>query len=202
MSEMAGTDTGTGAHVYFETAAVVTALLLLGKYFETRAKRRSSGALRALLELGARNAAARVGRGDPGRRSCRSGSGSWCGPARRSPPTASWSTGSSAVDVSMLTGESVPVEVTDGDAVFGATVNASGRLVVEATRVGQRDRARPDRPARGRGAGLEGAGAAARRPRLGDLRPRRARDRARDARGVAAHRARRPTRRSPPRSRC
>ena len=56
MAEMAGTDTGTGPHVYFETAAVVTALLLLGKYFETRATRRSSSALRALLELGAHTA--------------------------------------------------------------------------------------------------------------------------------------------------
>ena len=53
--------------------------------------------------------------------------------------------GASAVDVSMLTGESVPVDVSVGDTVFGATVNTSGRLVVQATAVGQRDRARPDR---------------------------------------------------------
>ena len=90
MSEMAGTDTGTGAHVYFETAAVVTALLLLGKYFETRAKRRSSGRAPCAARARRPHRAPRVGRGDPGRRSCRSGSGSSCDRARRSRPTA-WS---------------------------------------------------------------------------------------------------------------
>src|SRR6478736_854509 len=135
MSEMAGTQSTSGAHVYFETATVVTALLLLGKYFETRAKRRSSGALRALLELGARDARLVSGEEIPvdqlavGQRFV-------VRPGEKIATDGVVVEGSSAVDASMLTGESVPVEVTTGDAVFGATVNASGRLVVEATRVG------------------------------------------------------------------
>ena len=135
MSEMAGTQSTSGAHVYFETATVVTALLLLGKYFETRAKRRSSGALRALLELGARNARLESGEEIPVDE-LRVGQRFVVRPGEKIATDGVVVDGSSAVDVSMLTGESVPVEVTTGDAVFGATVNASGRLVVEATRVG------------------------------------------------------------------
>ena len=117
----------------------MTTFLLAGRYFEARAKRRAGAALRALLELGAKDVAVLAGRRRAaGSRSSSSPSatGSWSGPGRRSPPTASSSTGTSAVDASMLTGESVPVEVGPGDAVAGATVNAGGRLVVRATRVG------------------------------------------------------------------
>ncbi len=135
MAEMAGTDTGTGPHVYFETAAVVTALLLLGKYFETRATRRSSSALRALLELGAHTARLESGEDVP-IEELQSGQRFVVRPGEKIATDGVVVAGSSAVDVSMLTGESVPVEVDVGDAVFGATVNASGRLVVEATRVG------------------------------------------------------------------
>ena len=135
MSEMAGTATGTGAHVYFETATVVTALLLLGKYFETRAKRRSSGALRALLELGARTARLESGEEVPVEQ-LQVGQRFVVRPGEKIATDGVVVEGTSAVDVSMLTGESVPAEVTVDDAVFGATVNASGRLVVEATRVG------------------------------------------------------------------
>jgi Cu+-exporting ATPase len=135
MAEMAGTDSGTGAHVYFETAAVVTALLLLGKYFETRATRRSSDALRALLELGARRARLESGEEIPVEQ-LQVGQRFVVRPGEKIATDGVVVDGSSAVDVSMLTGESVPVEVRPGDDVFGATVNASGRLVVEATRVG------------------------------------------------------------------
>ena len=117
----------------------MTALILPGRYLEARAKRRSGAALRALLSPG------RQGRGGaPGRRArCgsrwsgwRRGCSSWSGRGRRSPPTGSSVSGSSAVDTSMLTGEPVPAEVRPGDAVTGGCVNTAGRLVVRATRVG------------------------------------------------------------------
>jgi Cu+-exporting ATPase len=135
MGEMAGTASGGGAHVYFETATVVTALLLLGKFFETRATRRSSGALRALLELGARTARLESGEEIPIEQLA-VGQRFVVRPGEKVATDGVVVDGGSAVDVSMLTGESVPVEVTVGDDIFGASVNASGRLVVEATRVG------------------------------------------------------------------
>ena len=134
MESMTGTESA-GAHVYFETAAAVTALLLLGKFFETRAKKRSAGALRALLELGAKHARLESGEEIPvdqltvGQRFI-------VRPGEKIATDGIVREGSSAVDLSMLTGESVPVEVAVGDEVFGATVNDSGRLVVEASRVG------------------------------------------------------------------
>ncbi|CAM3368135.1 cation-translocating P-type ATPase [Kibdelosporangium persicum] len=125
-------------NIYLEVAAGVTTFILAGRYFEARAKRRAGSALRALLELGAKDVAVlRDGReqripidqlavGDqfvvrPGEKIATDGV---------------VVEGSSAVDASMLTGESVPVEVGAGDQVIGATVNAGGRLVVRATRVG------------------------------------------------------------------
>ncbi len=124
--------------VYFDTAGAITALILLGRYLEARAKRRSGEAIRKLLELGAKEA--RVLRdgievlvpvedlvvGDrfvvrPGEKVATDGI---------------VESGTSALDQSMLTGEPVPVEVGPGDGVAGATVNTSGRLVVQATRVG------------------------------------------------------------------
>ncbi|MCX8556678.1 heavy metal translocating P-type ATPase [Mycolicibacterium mucogenicum] len=125
-------------HLYLEVAATVTTLILAGKFFETRAKRQSGAALRALLDLGAKDVAVlRDGReirvpieelavGDtfvvrPGEKIATDGV---------------VMTGTSAVDASMLTGESVPVEVGPGDQLAGATVNAGGRLEVKATRVG------------------------------------------------------------------
>lgn len=127
-----------GAALYFETAAVVTTFLLLGRWLEARAKARAGDALRALLDRGAKRAtllrdgmereipADQLVPGDlfvvrPGEKIATDG-------VVRS--------GASAVDASLITGESVPVEVTVGSAVTGATVNTSGRLVVEATRVG------------------------------------------------------------------
>lgn len=124
--------------LYLEVAAGVTTFLLLGRYLEARAKRRSGAALKALMELGAKDVAVlRAGRevrvpvselaaGDlfvvrPGEKIATDGV---------------VTEGACAVDASMLTGESVPVDVGPGDAVTGATVNAGGRLVVRATRVG------------------------------------------------------------------
>ncbi|MFD3455836.1 heavy metal translocating P-type ATPase [Streptomyces sp. NPDC058691] len=126
------------ANLYLEVAAGVTAFILAGRFFEARSKRRAGAALRALMELGAKDvsvlrdgrevriATADLAVGDlfvvrPGEKIATDGV------VRE---------GTSAVDAAMLTGESVPVEVGPGDAVTGATVNAGGRLVVEAVRVG------------------------------------------------------------------
>jgi P-type Cu+ transporter len=130
--------TDGAANIYLEVAAGVTMFILVGRYFEKRSKRRAGAALRSLLELGAKDVAVRrdgvetripidqLSVGDefvvrPGEKIAADGV---------------VVEGRSAVDASMLTGESVPVEVTSGDDVVGATVNAGGRLVVRATRVG------------------------------------------------------------------
>ncbi|MFB7894232.1 heavy metal translocating P-type ATPase [Microbacterium sp. NPDC056044] len=162
---------GDGAgDIYLEVAAGVTTFVLAGRYFEQRSKRRAGAALRALLEIGAKDVAVLRASGDVG-----GGPGAGAAgvaghialgmPAIGSPapalvevrvPVADLrvgeefvvrpgekiatdgvvTSGTSAVDASMVTGESVPVEVAPGDAVVGATVNAGGRLVVRATRVG------------------------------------------------------------------
>jgi Cu+-exporting ATPase len=125
-------------HIYLETAAAVTVFVLLGRFLEARAKRTSGEALRALIDMGAKEVAVlrggveqRIGIGDllvdeefvvrPGEKVATDGV---------------VVSGTSAIDASMLTGEPVPVEVGPGDAVVGATINAGGRLVVRATRVG------------------------------------------------------------------
>ena len=126
------------ANIYLEVAAGVTMFLLLGRYFEKRSKRQAGAALRALMDMGAKDVAvlrdgtevrvpvAELAVGDefvvrPGEKIATDGV---------------VVSGSSAVDAAMLTGESVPVEVGEGDTVTGATVNAGGRLLVRATRVG------------------------------------------------------------------
>src|SRR5689334_22673523 len=113
MGEMAGTASGSGVHVYFETATVVTALLLLGKFFEARATGRSSGALRALLELGARTARLESGEEIPVEQLA-VGQRFVVRPGEKVATDGVVVEGGSAVDVSMLTGESVPVEVKAG----------------------------------------------------------------------------------------
>ncbi|WP_037063034.1 heavy metal translocating P-type ATPase [Pseudonocardia acaciae] len=129
---------GGAGNIYLEVAAGVTTFILAGRYFEARSKRRAGAALRALLELGAKHVTVlragtevriptdRLAVGDrfvvrPGEKIATDGV---------------VEDGSSAVDASMLTGESVPVEVRPGDPVAGATVNSGGRLVVRAARVG------------------------------------------------------------------
>ncbi|MDQ1662637.1 MAG: P-type Cu+ transporter [Blastococcus sp.] len=128
----------TGGESYFEAAAVVTTFLLTGRYLEARAKRRAGAALRVLLELGAKDVAvlrngveSRIPVAD-----LRVGDEFVVRPGEKIATDGEITEGSSAVDASMLTGESVPVEVGPGDSVAGATVNAGGRLVVRATRIG------------------------------------------------------------------
>jgi Cu+-exporting ATPase len=134
MSGMSGSS-GSGAHVYFETAGVIITLILLGKWFEARARRRSGDALRKLAELGAKTARLVDGTEIP-LASLEVGDRFVVRPGEKVATDGVIVEGHSAVDVSMLTGEPVPVEVGPGDEVIGATVNANGHLVVEATRVG------------------------------------------------------------------
>ncbi len=130
---------GSGSgNLYLEVAAGVTTFLLAGRYFEARSKRRSGAALRALLELGAKDVAvlrsgveSRVPIGE-----LKTGDEFVVRPGEKIATDGVVTDGGSAVDLSMLTGEAVPVEVTIGDAVVGGTVNAGGRLVVRATRIG------------------------------------------------------------------
>ncbi|SFP51992.1 Cu+-exporting ATPase [Geodermatophilus dictyosporus] len=135
---LAVTRTDGSGDVYLEAAAGVTTFLLAGRYAEARAKRRAGSALRALLEMGAREVS--VLRGGVETRvpveALGVGELFVVRPGERVATDGEVAEGSSAVDASMLTGESVPVEVGPGDAVVGATVNAGGRLVVRATRVG------------------------------------------------------------------
>ncbi|MBB5776090.1 heavy metal translocating P-type ATPase [Nonomuraea jabiensis] len=125
---------GSG-NIYLETAAAVTAFILAGRYFESRSKRRAGAALRALLELGAKEVELADGRRVPTDQ-LKVGDTFVVRPGEKIATDGVIVEGSSAVDASMLTGESVPVEVRPGDAVTGATVNAGGRLIVRATRVG------------------------------------------------------------------
>ncbi|MFC9254577.1 heavy metal translocating P-type ATPase [Amycolatopsis thailandensis] len=130
---------GSGAgNLYLEVAAGVTTFLLAGRYFEARSKRRSGAALRALLELGAKDVAllrdgveSRVPIGE-----LKVGDEFVVRPGEKIATDGVVTDGGSAVDLSMLTGEAVPVEVAPGDNVVGGTVNAGGRLLVRATRIG------------------------------------------------------------------
>ncbi|MFG2879237.1 heavy metal translocating P-type ATPase [Streptomyces sp. NPDC048337] len=124
--------------IYLEVAAGVIGFILLGRYLEARSKRKAGAALRALMELGAKDVAVlRAGREVRIPVSALAvGDRFVVRPGEKIATDGTVVEGSSAVDASMLTGESVPVEVTVGDSVTGATVNASGRLVVEATRIG------------------------------------------------------------------
>ncbi|HWK76468.1 heavy metal translocating P-type ATPase [Microbacterium sp.] len=126
------------ANIYLEVGAGVTMFILAGRYFEKRAKRQAGAALRALLDLGAKNVAV-LRKGVEVSipiEQLRVGDEFVVRPGEKIATDGVVVSGHSAVDASMLTGESVPVEVGEGDAVTGATVNASGRLVVRATRVG------------------------------------------------------------------
>ncbi|AZN30519.1 copper-translocating P-type ATPase [Flaviflexus salsibiostraticola] len=129
--------TGEG-NIYLEVAAGVTMFVLLGRYFEKRSKREAGSAMRALMDMGAKDVAilrdgveVRVPIGQ-----LRVGDEFIVRPGEKIATDGVVITGSSAVDASMLTGESVPVEVVVGDNVTGATVNAGGRIVVRATRIG------------------------------------------------------------------
>ena len=131
-----GTD-GSG-QIYLEAAAGVTTFILAGRYFEARSKRRAGAALRALLELGAKDVSllrdGRETRVPTDRLAV--GDRFVVRPGEKIATDGEVVQGTSAVDASMITGESVPVEVAAGDAVVGGTVNAGGRLIVRAARVG------------------------------------------------------------------
>ncbi len=132
--------TGGGAsEIYLETAAVVTTFILAGRCFEARAKRRAGAALRALLELGAKDVAVLDAGGAEHRvpvEQLAAGDRFVVRPGEKVATDGVVEQGAGAIDMSMLTGESVPVEVGPGSEVAGATVNAGGRLVVRATKIG------------------------------------------------------------------
>jgi cation-transporting ATPase V/Cu+-exporting ATPase len=125
--------------LYFETAAVIITFLLLGKYFEHRSKSRASRAIKTLMELGAKQA--RVIRDglevDVPIEDLVVGDLMRVRPGEKIPTDGVVREGTTSIDQSMLTGESVPVSAGEGSAVFGATVNVSGSIVVEATKVGR-----------------------------------------------------------------
>ncbi|ARF74248.1 copper-translocating P-type ATPase [Kitasatospora albolonga] len=130
---------GDGAgNIYLEAAAGVTAFILAGRWFEARSKRKAGAALKALMELGAKEVTVlREGREvTVPTAELQVGDRFLVRPAEKIATDGRVVEGSSAVDASMLTGESVPVEVAVGDSVTGATINAGGRLVIEATRIG------------------------------------------------------------------
>ncbi len=131
--------TVAGEHLYLEVASAVVVFLLTGRYLEARAKRSSGAALAALAELGAKDVAV-LGADGAERRvpigQLVVGDRFVVRPGEKIATDGLVTEGSSAVDTSLVTGEPVPVEVGPGDRVVGATVNAGGRLVVEATRVG------------------------------------------------------------------
>ena len=127
-----------GYPVFFETAAMIATLILLGRYFEARAKGRASHAITSLLELGAKQA--RVRRGDVEEMvdldDLAVGSVVVVRPGEKIPTDGRIIAGTSSVDESMLTGESAAVDKVVGDDVFGATINQQGRLEIEVTRLG------------------------------------------------------------------
>ena len=129
---------GDEPHIYLEVAAAVTTFIVAGRYFEAKAKRQSGAALRALLDMGAKDVA--VLRDGAELRipidQLQVGDTFIVRPGEKVATDGVITDGTSAIDASMLTGESVPTEVGPGDAVVGATVNVGGRLMVTATRVG------------------------------------------------------------------
>ncbi len=136
--ELTISPTDGAANIYLEVAAGVTTFILAGRYFEARSKRSAGAALRALLQLGAKEVS--ILRGGVEERipvdQLAVGDEFVVRPGEKIATDGVITEGSSAVDASMLTGESVPVEVAPGDTVVGATVNAGGRIVVRATRIG------------------------------------------------------------------
>jgi len=130
---------GGADEIYLEVASAVTVFILAGRYFEARAKRRAGAALTALLELGAKDVAVLAADGSEHRvpiEQLSVGDRFVVRPGEKVATDGVVEEGASAVDESVLTGESVPVEKGPGDEVAGASVNAGGRLVVRATRVG------------------------------------------------------------------
>jgi len=135
---ISGGDDGV-PHIYLEVASTVVALILAGRYVEARSKRRAGAAVRALLELGARTATVLDADGterEVPAEQLAVGDRFVVRPGEQIATDGVVEDGHSAVDRSLVTGESVPVDTRPGDAVIGATINADGRLIVRATRVG------------------------------------------------------------------
>jgi Cu+-exporting ATPase len=126
---------GGGIHVYYETGAVIVTLILIGKWLEIRAKRRSGDAIRALADLGVRSARLEDGTDVP-LEQLTVGTRFLVRPGEKIATDGVVVEGRSTIDASMVTGEPIPVDVGVGDEVIGATVNVNGSLVVQATRVG------------------------------------------------------------------
>ena len=174
---------GARADVYYEAVIIIIALVLLGNAMEARAKRNTTRALRQLAKL--QPSTARVRRDnqdiDVAIAEVRAGDLVIVRPGERIPVDGIIRSGRGAVDESMLTGESIPVEKAPGDRVIGATINTAGSLEIEATSVGASSVLARIVTADERGAGIAGADSASRRSHLRDLRPGRAvdRDRAR-----------------------
>ena len=125
--------------IYLETASIVTTFILAGRYFEARAKRRAGAALKALLELGAKDVSILSADGSERRvpiEELQVGDRFIVRPGEKVATDGTVEDGHSAIDMSVLTGESVPVEVAPGSEIAGATINAGGRLIVRATKVG------------------------------------------------------------------
>lgn len=130
---------GGTAEIYFEVAAALTAFILAGRFFEARARRRAGAAIRALMNLGAKHATVLRGGQEillPVEQLA-VGDRFVVRPGEKIATDGLIEEGISAVDESLLTGESLPVEVSPGDVVTGATINAGGRMVIRATRIGQ-----------------------------------------------------------------
>ena len=144
MAAMDGADAGGTTHLWFETATVVTTFLLIGRWMEARATDRTRDALRGLMTLGAKDVA--VERVDPTTRATTEvripvddlgvGDRFVVRPGEKVATDGRVVEGSSAVDASLVTGESMPVDVSPGAELVGGSINTTGRLVVEATRVG------------------------------------------------------------------
>ncbi|HSF98259.1 MAG TPA: heavy metal translocating P-type ATPase, partial [Ornithinibacter sp.] len=144
MAAMEGADAGGTTHLWFETATVVTTFLLIGRWMEARATDRTRDALRGLMTLGAKDVA--VERVDPTTRATTEvripvddlgvGDRFVVRPGEKVATDGRVVEGSSAVDASLVTGESMPVDVAVGAELVGGSINTTGRLVVEATRVG------------------------------------------------------------------
>ena len=133
-----GTPEGGAGDIYLEVAALVTVFILAGRYAEAKAKKSSSAALRALLELGAKDATRLVGGAEQRVPVSQLAVGDLVlvRPGEKIPSDGLVVDGASAIDASMLTGESIPVEVSTGSRVVGATLNDGGRLTIEITRIG------------------------------------------------------------------
>ncbi len=139
MSMSLGVSRGDDHHLYLEVASAVVALILAGRYFETRSKRRANGAIRALLAMAAKEASLIDAAGNETRVAAETLQVSdrfVVRPGEQVATDGVIESGTSAIDASLVTGESLPVDVSPGDAVVGGTINVAGRLIVVANRVG------------------------------------------------------------------